>query len=293
MITTGEADRIDGAMGGVEFVPSGPGAEAGMTHRKCRTWRCGFQVPVEKDRCPNCGMPVALFAWLLALVRPGARHPNLRAAEAEAWSVIDSAREEFDKLVALEGDLTARHKPKMTEAQQEAIRKAREHIIRKAKPGLKRLKAIEVARWQNGWIPIVMKLADERMSDAHLADIDEKLYRHTRLGSALNKRWKNGIPDYEGLFDGSVRALPPSVFSLAFTLIRIREWVSVRRTIGVLGEISAFTDALPEMGDLPANGISDWLETVYDRDDELEKLTHETLRLEAEEDVDRLLGGGA
>jgi hypothetical protein len=36
------------------------------------------------------------------------------------------------------------------------------------------------------------------------------------------------------------------VVSLAFTLIRIREWVNVRRALGVLGEISAFRDGLPE-----------------------------------------------
>ena len=28
------------------------------THKKCRTWRCGFQIPVEKDYCPNF-VPVA------------------------------------------------------------------------------------------------------------------------------------------------------------------------------------------------------------------------------------------
>jgi hypothetical protein len=36
------------------------------------------------------------------------------------------------------------------------------------------------------------------------------------------------------------------VVSLAFMLIRIREWVSVRRALGVLGEISAFREELPE-----------------------------------------------
>jgi hypothetical protein len=35
---------------------------------------------------------------------------------------------------------------------------------------------------------------------------------------------------------------------------------------------------------------AEWLETIYDRNDELERLTQETLRLEAEADVDRLLG---
>jgi sporulation-control protein spo0M len=44
------------------------------------------------------------------------------------------------------------------------------------------------------------------------------------------------------------------------------------------------------MGEMPADGISDWLETMYNRDDALKQLSHETLRLEAEADVDRLLG---
>lgn len=61
-----------------------------------------------------------------------------------------------------------------------------------------------------------------------MSQLDKELSRHTRLGSALNKRWENGIPGYEGLFDNKVRSLKASVVSLAFTLIRIREWVSVR-----------------------------------------------------------------
>jgi sporulation-control protein spo0M len=44
------------------------------------------------------------------------------------------------------------------------------------------------------------------------------------------------------------------------------------------------------MHDMPTNDISEWLEAIYDRDSELERLTQETLRLEDEEDVDRLLG---
>jgi hypothetical protein len=51
-----------------------------------------------------------------------------------------------------EGDLTGFHKPKMSPPQKEALQKGRAHIARKVKPGLKRLKAIEVARWQNGWV---------------------------------------------------------------------------------------------------------------------------------------------
>ncbi|MCH7565373.1 MAG: hypothetical protein IH968_16290 [Gemmatimonadetes bacterium] len=261
-----------------------------MKHRKCRTWRCGFKISDEKDHCPNCGMPKGLSRRMLTLLRLAPKYPNLRQAEREAWSTIDSARDELDKLTTLEGDLTGFHKPKLTPAQKEALQKGRAHIIRKAKPGLTRLKAIEAARWQNGWVPVVMRLADEGLNDPQLADIDQQLYRHTRLGSALNKRWKHGIPGYEGLFDRSVRSLEPSIFRLAVTIIRIREWVSVRRTLGGLAGISAFTDGPPDMHDMPTNDISEWLETIYDRDDELERLTHETLRLEAEEDVDRLLG---
>jgi hypothetical protein len=41
-----------------------------------------------------------------------------------------------------------------------------------------------------------MRLAEDGLDDPQLADIDQQLYRHTRLGSALNKRWKNGIPGY-------------------------------------------------------------------------------------------------
>ncbi len=261
-----------------------------MTHRKCRTWRCGFMIPNEKDHCPNCGMPKSLWRRILTYVRLAPEHPNLRQAELAAWSTINSARDELEKLTTLEGDLTGYHKPKMNPTQKEALQKGKAHITRKAKPGLLRLKAIEAARWQNGWVPVVMRLAAEGLSDVELAEIDQQLYRHTRLGSALNKRWDRGMPGYEGLFDRSTRSLEPSILRLAFTIIRIREWISVRRTLGVLGEISAFTEGSPEMEDMPTNDISAWLETMYDRDEELERLTHETLRLEAAEDVDRLLG---
>lgn len=261
-----------------------------MKHRKCLTWRCGYKLSKDKDYCPNCGIPTALSGRILTFLRLAAKQPNLREAEREAWTIIDSARAELDKLTKLEGDLTGFHKPKMTPAQKEALQKGRAHITRKAKPGLMKLKAIEAARWQNGWVPVVMRLAEDGLDDPQLADIDQQLYRHTRLGSALNKRWKNGIPGYEGLFDRTVRSLEPSIFRLAVTIIRIREWVSVRRTLGGLAGISAFTDGPPDMHDMPTNDISEWLEAIYDRDSELERLTQETLRLEAEEDVDRLLG---
>ena len=83
----------------------------------------------------------------------------------------------------------------------------------------------------------------------------------------------------------------PAIFRLAVTIIRIREWVSVRRTIGVLGDVSALqdVDGAPKLEGLPPPEMSEWLETVYDRDQELERLTQETLRWEAEEDVNRLL----
>ena len=230
--------------------------------------------------------------WLLTFLRIFKRRPNLRQSEQGAWSVINAARDEYSKLTEVEGDLTGRHKPRLTDAQKDALHKGKTLLIRKAKPGLARLKAIEVVRWQNGWAPIVLRLSDESLPDKTLSVIDEQLYRHTRLGSALNKRWRYGIPGYEGLFDSGVRSLKPSVLTLAVTLIRIREWVSVRRTLGVLGEISAFREELPEIPNVPAEDISEWLGTIYDRDAELERLTHETIRLEAEEDVDRLLGEG-
>jgi hypothetical protein len=261
------------------------------THTKCRTWRCGYQIPADRDHCPDCGIPRRLWGRLLTRVGLASKRPNLRHSEREAWKVIDAARDEMQKLVDLEGDLTGFHKPKMTDQQKEALGRAKAHIARKAFPGLERLKAIEAARWQNGWVPVVMRLADERFSDKQLAEIDEQLYRHTRLGSALKKRWERGIPGYEALWDRKVKSLEPSIFRLAVTIIRIREWVSVRRTIGVLGEVSALqeVDGAPTLEGLPPHEMSEWLETVYDRDEELEKLTQETLRWEAEEDVNRLL----
>ena len=44
------------------------------------------------------------------------------------------------------------------------------------------------------------------------------------------------------------------------------------------------------MHDMPTEDISKWLKTIYHRDDELEQLTQETLRLKAQAHVDRLLG---
>ena len=154
------------------------------------------------------------------------------------------------------------------------------------------MKEIEVARWQNGWIPVALRLADEDLSDAQLAEIDQKLYRYTRAGSALNKRWKNGIPGYEGLFTRKTKAMDPSVFRLAVTIIRIREWISARRTVRALADISSFTDHPGTEEEIPSDDVSEWLETIYDRDEQLQLLTNEALRLEAEEDVDRLLESG-
>ena len=260
-----------------------------MKHRKCRTWRCGFKLSEDKDHCPNCGISTRLLPRILTFLRLARRRPNLREAEREAWATIDSARKELDKLTTLEGDLTGFHKPKMSPAQKEAMQKGRAHITRKAKPGLMRLKAIEAARWQNGWVPVVMRLADDGLDDRQLANIDQQLYRHTRLGSALNKRWKNGIPGYEGLFTRKTKAMDPSVFRLAVTIIRIREWISARRTVRALADISSFTDHPGTEEEIPSDDVSEWLETIYDRDEQLQQLTDEALRLEAEEDVDRLL----
>ena len=148
--------------------------------------------------------------------------PNLGQAEREAWATINAARDELEKITVLEGDLTGFHKPKMSPAQKEALEKGRAHIARKAKPGLTRLRAIEAARWQNGWVPVVMRLAEEGLEDAAQSDIDRQLYRYTRIGSALNKCWKHGVPGYEGLFDASTRSMEPPIFCLAVTIIRIR-----------------------------------------------------------------------
>ena len=260
------------------------------THVKCRTLRCGFQIPIQKDHCPGCGMPRSWVARVLTHLGARQRQPNLRQAEAEAWAVVKGANAELTRILSLEDELTGYHKPKMSPQQREAIDRAKAHIVEKAKPGLRQLKAIEVARWQNGWLPVVLKLSDERLTDAQLASIDQELYRHTRLGSALKKRWEKGIPDYEGLFDSRVRAFEPSVLRLALTIIKIREWISVRRTVDALGEVSSFRDEALEMEDMPASGISEWLEGIYDRDAELDRITQETLRWEAEEDVERLLG---
>jgi hypothetical protein len=217
------------------------------------------------------------------------RGPSLRPAEAEAWKIIDKAQKEWQKLETLEGDLTGYHKPKMTPEQKAAIHKAEEQISRKAQPALQRLKEIEVARWQNGWSPVALQLADENLNDAQLAEVEQKLYRHTRVGSALNKRWKNGIPGYEGLFTSKTRSMEPSVFRLAVTIIEIREWISARRTANALAEISLFSDDSGIAEELPSEDISEFLETIYDRDEQLQRLTDEAVRLAAEEEVGRLL----
>ncbi len=260
-----------------------------MGYRRCRSWRCDFNISDNKEHCPGCGFPTTPWGRVLVHLRIAPRGPSLRAAEAEVWKVIDKAQEEWQKLATLQGDLTGYHKPKMTEAQKAAIEKGEEQISRKAQPALQRLKEIEVALWQNGWIPVALRLADEDLGDAQLAKIDQELYRRTRLGSALNKRWLNGVPGYEGLFTRKTKAMEPSVFRLAVTIIRIREWISARRTVRALAEISSFSDDSGISEEIPADDVSEWLETIYDRDEQLERLTDEALRLEAEEAVDRLL----
>ena len=261
-----------------------------MGYRKCRRWGCDFNISADKEYCPGCGFPRGLWRRVLVYLRIAPRGPSLRPAEAEVWKVIDKAQREWQKLATLEGDLTGYHKPKLTPEQRAAIEKGEEQISRKAQPALQRLKEIEVARWQNAWIPVALRLADENLNDAQLAAIDRELYLHTRAGSALNKRWNRGIPEYEGLFTKKTKAMDPSVFRLAVTIIRIREWISVRRTVRALADISSFTDDSGIADGLPADDVSEWLETIYDRDEQLQKLTDEALRLEAEEDVDRLLG---
>jgi len=262
-----------------------------MGYRKCRSWRCDFNISAGKHYCPGCGFPTSLWGRVLVYLRIAPRQPSLRPAEAELWRVIDKAQAEWQKLETLAGDLTGYHKPKMTPEQKAAIEKGEEQISRKAQPALQRLKEIEVARWQNAWSPVALRLADENLSDAQLAEIDQQLYRHTRAGSALNKRWLNGIPGYEGLFTKKTKSMDPSVFRLAVTIIRIREWISARRTVNALADISSFSDDPAIVENIPTDDVSEWLKMIYDRDQELHKLTNEAIRLEAEEDVDRMLGG--
>ncbi len=266
----------------------GPGRGTG--YRKCSRWGCDFNIVAGKETCPGCGFPRKFWRRVLVYLRIAPRAPSLRPAEAEVWKIIDKAQDEWQKLATLEGDLTGYHKPKLTPEQKAAIEKGEQQISRKAQTALQRLKEIEVARWQNAWIPVALRLADENLTDAQLAAIDQELYRHTRAGSALNKRWNRGIPEYEGLFTKKTKSMEPSVFRLAVTIIRIREWISARRTVRALAEISAFTDDSGIVDELPTDDVSEWLETIYDRDEQLQKLTDEALRLDTEEGVDRLLG---
>ena len=75
-----------------------------MTHRKCRTWRCGFKIPNGNDHCPNCGMPKSLWRRVLTYLGLAPKYPNLRQAELEAWSTINSARIlRFPSFVPLDG----------------------------------------------------------------------------------------------------------------------------------------------------------------------------------------------
>jgi hypothetical protein len=83
--------------------------------------------------------------------------------------------------------------------------------------------------------------------------------------------------------------MDPSVFRLAVTIIRIREWISARRTANALADITSFSDNSRIVEEIPSAYVSEWLETIYDQDEQLERLANEALRLEAEEDVDRLL----
>ena len=264
-----------------------------MGYRKCRSWRCGFNIAQDKRHCPGCGFPAGLWARVMVHLRLARKGPSLRPLEAELWRVIDKAKNEWQKLATLESDLTGFHKPKMPPEQKAAIDKGKAQITRKVQPALQQLKEIEVARWQNGWTPVALRLASGDHDDAQLAKIDQELYLYTRAGSALNKRWKNGIPDYEGLFTSRTKSMEPSVFRLAVTIIRIREWISARRTVLALGDISAFADNSGHTQELPTDDVSKWLEMIYDREEQLQQLTNEALRLDVEEDVDRLLESGS
>jgi hypothetical protein len=97
------------------------------------------------------------------------------------------------------------------------------------------------------------------------------------------------MPGYEGLFTRETTAMEPSVFRLAVTIIRIREWISARRTVNALADVSSFTEDSGIVEEIPSDDMAEFLETLYDRDEQLQKLTNEALRLEAEEDVNRLL----
>ena len=124
-----------------------------------------------------------LLSWLRAPDEPVGSRARIRQnrsagaipapGEAEVWKIIDKAQEEWQKLATLQGELTGYHKPKLTPEQKAAIEKGEEQISRKAQPALQRLKEIEVARWQNAWIPVALRLTDEDLSDAQLAAIDQ------------------------------------------------------------------------------------------------------------------------
>ena len=161
-----------------------------MGYRKCRSWRCGFNIAQDKRHCPGCGFPAGLWARVMVHLRLARKGPSLRPLEAELWRVIDKAKNEWQKLATLESDLTGFHKPKMPPEQKAAIDKGKAQITRKVQPALQQLKEIEVARWQNGWTPVALRLASGDHDDAQLAKIDQELYLYTRAGSALNKRWK-------------------------------------------------------------------------------------------------------
>ena len=117
-------------------------------YRKCSRWGCDFNITAGKEYCPGCGFPRKLWRRVLVYLGIAERGRPLRPAEAEAWQVIDRARDEWQKLATLEGDLTGYHKPKLTPEQKAAIERGEAQISRKAQAALKRLKEIEVARWQ-------------------------------------------------------------------------------------------------------------------------------------------------
>ncbi len=58
-------------------------------------------MPNDKDHCPNCGMPMGGWRRILTHLGFAPKHPNLRQAELEAWSAINSVRDELKQLTTL------------------------------------------------------------------------------------------------------------------------------------------------------------------------------------------------
>ena len=74
-----------------------------MGYRKCRTWRCSFNIEADKKHCPGCGFPTGLAGRLFVHLRLARKGPSLSPLEADLWKVIDKAKDEWQKLATLEG----------------------------------------------------------------------------------------------------------------------------------------------------------------------------------------------